>query len=131
MPPILREPISIGEVSLWPVAYIMAAMCLRSTSWLRAGLRVWAAGARSSCAASEAPAGREYDVVVVGGGHAGTEAAAAAARMGARTVLITHKFSTIGTASEMCGTRYTSINAHLWSASQTSGYETASSYTEP
>ena len=39
---------------------------------------------------------RRYNVVVVGGGHAGTEAATAAARMGANTVLITHKFNTIG-----------------------------------
>ena len=38
----------------------------------------------------------DYDVVVVGGGHAGTEAAAAACRVGSRTLLITHKFSTIG-----------------------------------
>ena len=37
-----------------------------------------------------------YDVVVVGGGHAGTEAAAAACRVGSRTLLITHKYSTIG-----------------------------------
>lgn len=37
-----------------------------------------------------------YAVIVVGGGHAGTEAAAAAARMGASTMLVTHKFYTIG-----------------------------------
>src|SRR5438128_5084832 len=41
----------------------------------------------------------EFDVVVVGGGHAGCEAAAAAARMGATTALITHRFSTIGIMS--------------------------------
>ncbi len=40
-----------------------------------------------------------FDIVVVGGGHAGTEAAAVAARMGARTALVTHSFSTIGTLS--------------------------------
>ena len=34
--------------------------------------------------------------MVVGGGHAGTEAAAAAARMAANTLLVTHKFNTIG-----------------------------------
>ncbi|NTJ08980.1 tRNA uridine-5-carboxymethylaminomethyl(34) synthesis enzyme MnmG [Rhizobium lusitanum] len=42
---------------------------------------------------------RTYDVIVVGGGHAGSEAAAAAARLGARTALITHKRSTIGVMS--------------------------------
>lgn len=40
-----------------------------------------------------------YDVIVVGGGHAGSEAAAAAARMGASTALVTHSFVTIGTMS--------------------------------
>ncbi|XP_025091274.1 protein MTO1 homolog, mitochondrial-like isoform X2 [Pomacea canaliculata] len=42
---------------------------------------------------------RRYDVIVVGGGHAGTEAACAAARMGAETLLLTHKIETIGAMS--------------------------------
>ncbi len=40
-----------------------------------------------------------YDVIVIGGGHAGCEAAAASARMGAATALVTHKASTIGIMS--------------------------------
>jgi tRNA uridine 5-carboxymethylaminomethyl modification enzyme len=40
-----------------------------------------------------------FDVVVIGGGHAGCEAAAAAARMGARTCLLTHRFDTVGAMS--------------------------------
>ncbi|MBS7543620.1 tRNA uridine-5-carboxymethylaminomethyl(34) synthesis enzyme MnmG [Ancylobacter oerskovii] len=40
-----------------------------------------------------------FDVLVIGGGHAGTEAAAAAARLGARTALITHRRDTIGAMS--------------------------------
>ena len=41
----------------------------------------------------------QFDVIVVGGGHAGCEAAAAAARLGAGTALVTHRFATIGAMS--------------------------------
>ena len=40
-----------------------------------------------------------FDVIVIGGGHAGTEAAAASARMGAKTCLLTHKAATVGEMS--------------------------------
>ena len=39
---------------------------------------------------------QEYDVVVIGGGHAGCEASAASARIGVNTALFTHKINTIG-----------------------------------
>src|SRR5512134_4174825 len=43
--------------------------------------------------------GHHYDVIVVGGGHAGTEAALAAARSGCNTLLLTHSIETLGQMS--------------------------------
>lgn len=45
------------------------------------------------------PRADSFDVIVIGGGHAGCEAASAAARMGAKTALVTHRFATIGAMS--------------------------------
>jgi tRNA uridine 5-carboxymethylaminomethyl modification enzyme len=45
------------------------------------------------------PTSHHLDVIVIGGGHAGTEAAAAAARVGARTALVTHSVATVGAMS--------------------------------
>ncbi|MFT6276410.1 MAG: tRNA uridine 5-carboxymethylaminomethyl modification enzyme, partial [Halioglobus sp.] len=41
----------------------------------------------------------QFDVIVIGGGHAGTEASLAAARMGCRTLLLTHSIDTLGQMS--------------------------------
>lgn len=50
-------------------------------------------------AIAEASPNRAFDVIVIGGGHAGAEASAAAARLGARTALITPKVDNLGTCS--------------------------------
>ncbi|CAG8477868.1 9561_t:CDS:10 [Ambispora gerdemannii] len=54
---------------------------------------------RNVIIAAKDPDTLKYDVIVVGGGHAGTEACAAAARTGSKTLLITHRLDTIGEMS--------------------------------
>ncbi|XP_061479118.1 protein MTO1 homolog, mitochondrial isoform X3 [Rhineura floridana] len=73
-------------------------------SWRRlvttSNLKTWFQCARCDVtSASHDVSTSKYDVIVIGGGHAGTEAASAAARVGARTLLITHKIDSIGQMS--------------------------------
>lgn len=69
--------------------------------WRRIALtpvhRTWVRYARNDTTSNpRGDSASKYDVIVIGGGHAGTEAASAAARVGAQTLLITHKIDTIG-----------------------------------
>src|SRR6266702_994985 len=76
------------------------ARCRPSPPGREKGARFDAAPAlRYICAARASAMEENFDVIVIGGGHAGCEAAAAAARVGARTALLTHRFATIGAMS--------------------------------
>ena len=60
-----------------------------------------------------------YDVIVVGGGHAGTEAALAPARMGLKTLLLTHNVDTLGQMS--CNPAIGGIGKGIWSRDRCHG----------
>lgn len=53
-----------------------------------------------------------FDVIIIGGGHAGTEAAMAAARMGQQTLLLTHNIDTLGQMS--CNRRSAVLGRDIW-----------------
>ena len=56
----------------------------------------------------------KFDVIVIGGGHAGTEACTAAARMGAKTLLVTHKKSTIGKSIQIWHKKILKLKSHIF-----------------
>src|SRR6266702_7339385 len=89
-----------GEERHPPPAAREMARCRPSPPGREKGARFDAAPAlRYICAARASAMEENFDVIVIGGGHAGCEAAAAAARVGARTALLTHRFATIGAMS--------------------------------
>lgn len=100
----LRSDAGQGGGALWASTHSVVSGSLSALGMflLRARGR-WAAASLGkrlpSCrlrSDSAAPCSAHFDVVVIGGGHAGTEAAAAAARCGSRTLLLTHRVDTIG-----------------------------------
>src|SRR5438874_1219132 len=89
-----RYPLSgrscAARISGWPCGRSDAS----PASWV--STRSWAPSSASSVSESSMD---QFDVVVIGGGHAGCEAAAAAARVGAKTLLLTHRRDTLGEMS--------------------------------
>jgi len=71
-------------------------MKLNQFLWSRPVLKVVTRSMKISIRQASGVGSERYDVIVIGGGHAGCEAATAAARVGASTVLLTHKRATIG-----------------------------------
>lgn len=101
---VLRFDAGQGGGALWAstLSVVSGSLSALGMFLLRARGR-WAAASLGkrlpSCrlrSDSAAPCSAHFDVVVIGGGHAGTEAAAAAARCGSRTLLLTHRVDTIG-----------------------------------
>ena len=66
------------------------------SSWKHSGITISRNAWKNDIRTMSSAPSTSYDVIVVGGGHAGCEAATAAARMGARTLMLTHKIETIG-----------------------------------